>query len=195
MQYDSMYIIDVNGFILYANSKKDGCIINRKIITTDNEIIDLEAEERISSLKNVLMSMGNRDDILNIDRKNKKLDEIRNLKLYGPILSRTYSHFFITSKDGHFNIQWFRLDFVETNRFKLTTSPIEVIEPTVDDVIRYSKKHNSEKTIEPDVLESEMTIKEVIKNISDDLPSIKIEDNLKEAEGKVRRRIFGKRKR
>lgn len=170
-QYDSMYIIDVNGFILYANSKKDGCIINRKIIPTDNEIIDLEAEERISNLKNALMSVGNCDDILNIDRKNKKLDEIRNLKLYGPILSRTYSHFFITSKDGDFNVQWFRLDFVEEDKFKLTTSPIRVIEPTVDDVIDYSNKHNIENTPEPYISESDETIKKAIKNIPEDLPN------------------------
>lgn len=201
MQYDSMYIIDVNGFILYANNKKDGCIIDRKIIPTDNELIDLEYEGRSSNIKNALMSMGNRDDILNIDRKNKKLDEIRNLKLYGPIYLE-HSHFFITSKDGHFNVQWFRLDFVETNRFKLTTSPIEVIEPTVDDVIEYSKKHNIEKTLEPDILGSEVSIKTAISNIPKDLSNeIKLEekdfygDGPKVSDGRVRRRIFGKMKR
>lgn len=67
-------------------------------------------------------------------------------------------------------MQWFRLDFVEEDKFKLTTSPIRVIEPTVDDVIDYSNKYNIENTPEPYIPVSDETIKKAIENIPEDLP-------------------------
>lgn len=164
-QYDSMYIIDVNGFVLYAKSKKDSCVIDRKIIPTDSEIINLEVEKRMADQKFALI-----DTTFDFEHKNKKIEEIRDFKLYGHILPRTYSHFFITSKDGQFNMQWFRLDFVEEDKFKLSTSPIRVIEPTIDDIINYSKNHYIENTPEPYMPITDEVFKKTIEKMPEDLP-------------------------
>lgn len=169
-QYDSMYIIDKNGNILYAKSKKDGCIIKEKIILSDNEIIELEAERRISNIKIALMSTGNRDAILDVDHKNKKIEDIKNLNLYGGMFNK-YGHLLITSKDGQFNMKWFSLDFIEQNKFRLTTSPIPVIEPTIDDIINYTKNNNIENTPEPYIGETNESIRQAIEKIPDEISS------------------------
>ena len=55
----------------------------------------------------------------------------------------------LTVKNGKFDLKWFRIDFISKDKFKLTTSPIAVIEPTIDDVITYSSNYDIEYTPKP----------------------------------------------
>ena len=47
--YDSMYLININKGVLFASNKKNGTIIDTKIVPSDEEIINLERLLRINS--------------------------------------------------------------------------------------------------------------------------------------------------
>lgn len=64
-------------------------------------------------------------------------DEIKNFKFYDSFSFINYSDILLTVKYGKFYLKWFRIDFIEKDKFRLTTSPIAVVEPTVDDVLDY----------------------------------------------------------
>ena len=55
----------------------------------------------------------------------------------------------LTVKDDKFDLKWFRIDFIEKDKFRLTSSPINIIEPTIDDVINFSRDNEIETTPEP----------------------------------------------
>ena len=140
--YESMYIIDVNGRILFANNKVNGLVIDREIIPSDEEIVQLALRDSIGNY-NIVKALNNKDDN-NVHYNKayipKTIDKIQNLKLYGGFLLHTYCNMLLTVKDGKFDLKWFRVDFIEEDKFKLTTTNISVIEPTVDDLINYAKE-------------------------------------------------------
>jgi len=173
--YDSMYIVDRNGIIKFAKSKNDGIIIDKNIIPSNKQIIKLERDERLSK-HHLVCAINETIDTAEKEknaRKYKSINDIHNLKIYGPFLFSNYNDILITSKDGIFNAMWFRLDFVETNKFKLTTSPISIIEPTIDDVIDYCSNHTITKTSDPEV-DEESKFSEVIKKIPNLNDGIKV---------------------
>lgn len=149
--YDSMYVIDRNGRILLAKNDKDKICIGKSIIPSDEEIIEMELRDRKGNY-NIARALNPANDTHeNYEKANAKktIEEIENFKIYGPALLGKYSHMLLTVKDGKFDLKWFRIDFISKDKFKLTTSPIAIIEPTIDDVITYSSNRDIEYTPEP----------------------------------------------
>ena len=177
-EYDSMYVIDRNGDILYAKSKNDGLLIERKIIPSEEEIVKNEYESRISKRKMAKKSTGTfkESDLESI--KPKTIDEIKDYNIYGPceISSNKYGHFLVTSKNGKFEIKYFKIDYVGYDNFKLTSNNILISKVTIDDVINYSKKNEIRYTSEPIVFVTEKALKEAISKIpKDNLPKISLD--------------------
>ena len=160
--YDAMYIIDVNGRILFANNKVNGLVIDKKIIPSDDEIIELDLNNRIGNY-NISKVINNKID--NNKHYNKAyipetIEKIQNIKLYGGFLLRTYSNMLLTIKDDKFSLKWFRIDFLEKDKFKLTTSDIPVIVPTVDDIINYTREEEKRfKKIEEESIKQQTDTK------------------------------------
>lgn len=152
--YDSMYIIDRNGRMLFARNDKEKIHIGKNVIPSDKEIIEMELRERKVDYKIASVLTHANDTTENFQKANtpKTIDEIRDFKVYGPALFAKYSHMLLTIKDGKFDLKWFRIDFVEKNRFRLTSGPINIVEPTIDDVIQFSSKNEIESTLEPSKL-------------------------------------------
>jgi len=175
--YDSMYVVYKNGSILYADNKIDGRIVDGKMIPSDNEIIDMELNERDAKKKIALNSMGRYDEANAIVEKAKSISEIKEFNLYGSLsMFSDCSHFLITSKDGKFVVKMFAIDFVGKDQFRLTTIDVPIIIPTIDDVINYSRNNQIGYTEDP-VIETDM--REVISRISlDDSTKIKIKKYL-----------------
>lgn len=149
--YDSMYIFDINGRILFVKNDKDKICMGDSIIPSDEEIIEMELLDRKGNynIACVLNSANDNNENYEKANKKKKIEEIENFKICGPALFREYSHMLLTVKDGKFDLKWFEIDFVSKDKFKLTTSPVEIIEPTVDDVLTYSDNCNIEYIAEP----------------------------------------------
>lgn len=164
--YDSMYFVDRNGNIKFAKSKKDGIIIDRKIIPNNKEIVKLERDERLSNhrIACAINEKVNTEENKRMASKYNSIENIHDFKIYGPFLTASYSDILITSKDGVISAMWFKLDFIEKDVFKLTTSSIPVIEPTIDDVINYCSKHTITNIAEPEE-DEESKFGEVIKRI------------------------------
>lgn len=149
--YDSMYIIDRNGRISFARNDKDKICIGKKVIPSDDEIVEMELRSRKGDYNIARAINPENDTTENYQKANtqKTIDEIRDFKVYGPLLFASYSDMLLTIKDGKFYLKWFRIDFIEKDRFRLTTSPIAIDEPTIDDVLSYSKKYDIDYTREP----------------------------------------------
>lgn len=156
--YDSMYVLDVNGSIIFANNQKDGLIVNRNIIPSDEEIVDLDLEDRISQQEMTKIAK----QIIHIDDYSydkeleeyptlepRPIDEIKDLKLYNSAMSDRCSHLLLTSKDGKFKLKWFKIVFVEKDKFKMTYCSVPIVLPTIDDIIFYSNNNNIEFTRDP----------------------------------------------
>ena len=155
--FDSMYVLDKTGMVLFAKDKTNGVIIDKNIVPSDEEIIEKEYKDRkLKSLK---------DDNIN----KKAIEEIENHKIYKPF-SGLFSHILLTVKDNKVNIRWFNLTFIKKNTFKLTIIEIPIKEITVEDAINYYRKDdlckikNYENKIK--LLEEEMNNKQkTLKNI------------------------------
>lgn len=149
--YDSMYVIDKNGRILFARNDKDKICIGKKVIPSDDEIVEMELKSRKGDY-NIARAINPENDTTEKYKKAntpKSIDEIRDFKVYGPFLFSSYSHMLLTVKDGKFDLKCFRIDFIEKDKFRLTSSPISTVEPTIDDVIQFSSNHEIENTPEP----------------------------------------------
>lgn len=191
-KYDAMYVLDKNGWILFAGNKKDGKVINKKIIPNDREIEEMDLKRRSGMHNNCCLLNRNIDTKENYERTHTKrsIREIKNLRIYGSALFGKFANLLITVEDGKFDVNWFRIDLVEQNRFKLTTSKINLAEPTVDDVIKYVDGKEIEQTPEPDE-EEEYYIKDAISRIdTSNLEEIKIDP----MEEKSEKRGFSLRK-
>lgn len=120
--YDGMYIIKHDGIVKYCSNKTNGLVIDKKIIPSDEEIIKL-------SLNNELT-----------------IDDIKNIPIYGSNLIWDYNDMLLIVNNGKFELKWFRIEFIEKDKFKLVTRDIPIIEPTVDDLLNYHiKKENQTK--------------------------------------------------
>lgn len=185
--YDSMYIVDKSGSILYASNKKDGIVIDRNLIPSIQEIVKMDKEDRESLYKLARMSMGNYEN-LNKVHQFKSIDDINNLKVYGPVLSflSKYAHFLITSKDGKFDVKLFKLDYLEKDKFRLTTASVPVLEPTLDDVTLYAINNDIQSTCEPNI--DEMFEGEAISNIGEVTSEIKV--NIEKPKQKIKKQVF-----
>lgn len=200
--YDSMYVIDVNGRILFANNRKNGLVIENNIIPSDEELISLDVKDRIhdQDMTKIARRIGHIDDP-DYDESTdvypsiepRTIEEIKDLKLYGSALFDRYSHMLLTSKDGVFNLQWFKITFVEKNKFKMTYSNIPIIVPTIDDVISYTNNHDIEYTSDPiqRTTGTKVAEEQAIAEISDELSigdESKVDENKTHTEGPVKRK-------
>ncbi len=151
--YDSMYVLNRNGRISFARNDKDKIYIGKNVIPSDNEIIEMELRSRKIDYNIARIINPENGTTENYQKANslKKIEEIRDFKVYGPAFLGKYSDMLLTVKDGKFDLKWFRIDFIEKDRFKLTSSPISIVEPTIDDVIQYSSNNEIKNIDEPDV--------------------------------------------
>lgn len=149
--YDAMYVIDRNGRILFVKNENDDICVGKPIIPSDDEIVEMELCDRKGHYNIARAINPELDTHENYEKANtrKTIDEIENFKIHGPALFGKYSDMLLTVKDGKFDLKWFRVDLISKDKFKLTTSPIAVVEPTIDDVIDYASNHNIEYTPEP----------------------------------------------
>lgn len=169
--YESFYILDCNGIILYAKSKNDGVIIDRKIIPSDQEIIKMDRDNRIAKCK-IAYAINGLSEPVSI--QTKSISQIKNFQIYGPILpTNMYSNIVITSKNQEFTAKWFKLDFVEQDKFRVTISEIPIILPlsTIDDVLEYVNNYTIGKTPEPILLETKESTKKTIESIPNNISS------------------------
>lgn len=135
----------------------------------------LEREERLSK-HHIACAINKKIDTEEKEKSARQynaIDDIRSFKIYGPFLTANYSHILITSKDGVINATWFKLEFVKKDVFKLTTIPIPVIEPTIDEVINYSSNHTIAKTNDPEE-DEESKFSEAVSRILDLKSDVKI---------------------
>ncbi len=149
--YDSMYVVNRNGRILFARNDKDKIHIGKNVIPSDNEIVKMELRSRKGDY-NIARILNPENDTTENYQKAivpKTIDEIRDFKIYGPVLFAKYSDMLLTVKDGKFDLRWFRIDFIEKDKFRLTSSPINIVEPTIDDVLQFSSNHKFENAPEP----------------------------------------------
>lgn len=145
--YDAMYIVDTYGKVLFANNKVNGLVVGDKIIPSDDEIVKWDLDNRIAdfNIMRLITNSARNEERFKIAHTPRTIDEIQNFKLYGGSILRTYSHMLLTVKNGKFSLKWFRIDFEEKDKFKLTTSPISVNEPTVDDIINYTREDDKRR--------------------------------------------------
>lgn len=147
--YDSMYVIGDTGAILFAGNKKDGTVIKKRVVPTDDEIVNLELQKRIS-LHSMACSLNPSVDTTERRKevyKPKTIDEIKNFTIYGYVMPNKYTNMLITSKNGKFEVKWFDLNFIEKDKFRLTTRDVTIIEPTVDYVVNYTDDQKTEKKV------------------------------------------------
>ena len=176
--YDSIYVLNKNGSILYASNKKDGCIIDKKIIPSDEEIIEIDLSKRIFNHKiTTIFQKINGFEEENEIIQARDIEEIKNLDIYETFsVVSHFSHILITSKNGTFQVNWFSLKFLSKDRFQLEVQNIPVIMPTIDDLISYTKNNSINYTEEPyDEYNTEDVISKI--KLSED-KSIKIDSRL-----------------
>ena len=149
--YDAMYIIDSTGNLLLAKNEKENLNINRFKIPDDEEIIKMELQLRQSDLINAYAishtTYLSSDDYKVYKKKvietviEKQIEDIENFGICGDT-------FLLTVKNDNFDLKQFRIDF-NKNKFKLSTKPIKIVEPTIDNVISYYKNNNITYTLDP----------------------------------------------
>lgn len=128
--YDSMYLIDREGYVLFASTKKDQTVIDMNIIPTEKEIINLELHKREN--EETLASIFSISDYKEKKLYPKTIDEIKDFPIYGKAMFHGYYNLLVTSKDGKFNVNWLGLDFIEKDKYRLTLGNIPVLEPTIN---------------------------------------------------------------
>ena len=146
--YDAMYVMNKNGILKFARNDKDEIHIGKNIIPSDEEIINMELESRKVDCK-ITSRILNPEKEVPKNILPKTIDEIQDLNIYGPVFSANYSDVLLTVKDGKFDLKCFKIDFVEKDKFRLTTSTIDIKEPTDKEISKYSKKHDIRYTIDP----------------------------------------------
>ncbi len=150
--YDSMYVIDINRGIIFARNDKEKIHIGENIIPSNDKIVKMDLEKRQVnySISKALTDGNYTEESYQEANTPKTVDEIKNLKIYKPLsFFSKYSHLLLTIRDGKFDLTWFRIDFIEKDKFKFTFSPITITEPTVDDVMGYANNNEIENTPEP----------------------------------------------
>lgn len=155
--YDSIYVIETSGKILLANSKKNGLVVDGKIVPSEEEIIERDYRERKSKVEMGMLSRKivyseyfDYEETAYPEKVEKRsIDEIKDLKLYCSGLFKDYGHVIITVKNGCFSINWFKIDMIDKDKFRLSYIPIVFKVPTYVDVLKYMSKHKIEYTVEP----------------------------------------------
>lgn len=174
--YDSMYVMNRNGFIHFAKDSKHGILIDKKLIPSDEELEELDLEERIGdytiarSLNPAVASHAAYEKA----HTKRSIEEIDDLKLFGGAVLDNYSDLLLTIKDGIISLRWFRLYCIGKDKFKFIYSDVPVIVPTVDDVLNYHKDNDIRYTLDP--LDEGDDVTEAVNNLDTerDLPEIAI---------------------
>lgn len=148
---DSIYVIDVYGKILFANNKVNGLVIKKNIVPNNKELIELDKQKR--EYDEDMKIMARRiahcfDDDYKEEEKEKILprnvDEIKDLDIFSAGLFNNYSHMLLTVKNGKFSLMWFKLKYLEKDKFKLTYHNIPITIPDKNEIINYVKENEIE---------------------------------------------------
>lgn len=150
LEYDAMYIMDVNGIITCAYNKKDDFLINQTLIPTDEQIIEKELEKRTFTNKASCMINESYKNWSKYEEE-KRIEEIKNLRLFGGIF-RNNRDLLVTIKNGKLNVKWFALYFLEQDKFEFSYSDIPALEPNREDILKEIAKGNVEEIEAPNTL-------------------------------------------
>lgn len=140
--FDSMFLFHRNGPCVYAYDKKLNLEMGKNIIPSNNDIIKKDLSIRkhkfniAKSLNCSFNSKKNYEDAHRI----RTIEEIENCKFYSPALMGKYSYFILTTFNNQFYFSWFKLEFIEKDKFKLITGPIEIKAIALEDVITSASK-------------------------------------------------------
>lgn len=149
LEYDALYIMDVNGIIICAYNKKDGFAIKQTIIPSEEQIIKKELDKRTFTNKASCMISENYTNWQK-SFKEKGIEEIKKLKLFGGLFGNC--DLLVTIKNGKLNVKWFELYFLEQDKFEFSYSDIPVLEPTREDILKEIEARNIEEIEEPSTL-------------------------------------------
>ena len=100
--YDSMYIVNLYGNIIYAKNNVDGIVVDNTLIPEDNYLLELREK------------MQNKND---------------NIFLYDSSFTGRYLFTLITSKNNIFNMAYFKIMYTKDNNFVLIQAPVRIDEP------------------------------------------------------------------
>ncbi len=124
-KYDSMYITDVNGKMIFARNKQDKEVISKKLIPSDEEIIDMEYENKqfTHDVVNLLFrSIGEKTNDKKVTKK--KIEDVKNVPIYTPSTIMLFAHLLIISQNNEFKVYEFSLEFLSKDTFKLMSREI-----------------------------------------------------------------------
>ena len=140
--YDSLYLIDKESKILYAKDNKEGILIDKEIIPSDKKIIKLHQGLQNKKEKTINHILPN------------YVQDIKNISIYDKGKYSGYYTLLVTSKNKNIDINWFGLEYLEKDQFKLTLIPVPntVDENYVQDQI---KKFGVYYTITNDKLDTQ----------------------------------------
>ncbi len=144
--YDAMFLVNSYGMITCGHSKKDSLDFGHAVIPSIEQIVELDLRNRL--WKYELFDRTMDDSHLFVPSK-RCISDIRNLPLYTPALGRNFSHLLITFKDNQFSLEWFKLDFVSIDEYRLTSVIKTIDDPTIENIIKYCKNNDTFPASEP----------------------------------------------
>lgn len=85
--------------------------------------------------------------------KKKDISDIKGLKIYGPVKNSPleFQHLFLTSKDGEFDVCWFKLKFICEDKFRLNYRTVPIYKLMMDEVLNYQSSFSEERYIKNNV--------------------------------------------
>lgn len=141
--FDSMFLFHRNGPCVYAYDKKLNLELGKRIVPSDDDIVKKDLSNRkhrfniARSLNRSLDSKENYEE----SHRVRTIEEIKNCSFYAPSLMGKYSHFILTTFNNQFYLTWFKLEFIEKNKFKLTTYPIEIKSIDLEEILTSASKY------------------------------------------------------
>lgn len=123
-QFESLYILNTMGALLYAKTNGEVKLekTNQPILPTEKEICLLDSEERKNKhlIRCAFNSKYNTKEYRKEANRIRNIEEIENLKLFGPSLPLVNSsNILIGVKNGQFEVYWFNLYYKKRNYISL----------------------------------------------------------------------------
>lgn len=141
--FDSMFLFHRNGPCVYAYDKKLNLELGKRVVPSDDDIIrkDLsDRKHRFNIARSLNRSLDTKEEYEKAHRI-QSIDEIKNCRFYAPSLMGKYSHFILTNFNAQFYLTWFKLEFIEKDKFKLTTCPIEIKTIDLEEILTSASKY------------------------------------------------------
>lgn len=140
--YNSMFLFHRNGPCIYAYDKQNNLEFG-KLIPSDYDIIkkDLSARRSKFNIAKALRPALGTHEEYEKSHSERNIDEITNLPIYAPSMMGKYSHFLLTTFNNQVQLIWFKLELIQKDKFRVTTSPINVIECDLENTLTDATKY------------------------------------------------------